>query len=120
MSLKVQQVVFHPQSNTTRPNDWKIPVHHAMITTRAAENTIWFASCNMCHEHQNCRSMLIAPDGQVHAQAELRTEQLVVADIDTDLATQAMFKFDMEGCAKMLFADTVSKQEYGTAGAMKL
>jgi predicted amidohydrolase len=114
------QVVFHPQSNTTRPNDWKIPVHHAMITTRAAENTIWFASSNMCHEHQNCRSMVIAPDGQVHAQSELRTEQLVVADIDTDLATQAMFKFDMEGCAKILFADTVSKQEYVAAGAMKV
>ncbi len=26
------QLVFHPQNNTTRPNDWKIPVHHAMNT----------------------------------------------------------------------------------------
>ena len=51
------QLVFHPQNNTTRPNDWKMPVHHAMIVTRAAENTVWFASCNMCHaQHQNCRS----------------------------------------------------------------
>jgi predicted amidohydrolase len=114
------QIVFHPQSNTTRPNDWKIPVHHAMITTRAAENTIWFASCNMAEErYQNCRSLVIAPDGQVHAQAELRKEQLVVADMDVDLATRAMFNFDMEGCAKMLFADSVGKQEYATAGAMK-
>ena len=40
------QLVFQPQNNTTRPNDWKIPIHHAMIVTRAAENTIWFASCN--------------------------------------------------------------------------
>ena len=30
------QLIFHPQNNTTRPNDWKIPVHHAMIVTRAA------------------------------------------------------------------------------------
>lgn len=114
------QLLFHPQNNTTRPNDWKIPVHHAMITTRAAENTVWFASCNICHEqHQNCRSLVIAPDGQVYAQTELKKEQLLVADVDIDLATQAMFKFDMEGCAKMLFAESVGKQEYATAGAMK-
>ena len=50
------QLVFHPQNNTTRPNDWKIPIHHAMMITRAAENTIWFASCNACLAHQNCRS----------------------------------------------------------------
>jgi len=107
------RLVFHPQNNTTRPNDWKIPVHHAMIVTRAAENTIWFASCNICHdEHQNCRSMVVAPDGRIHAQAELKQEQLVVADLDIDQATQAMFRFDTEGCAKMLFADTVQRHEY--------
>ncbi len=92
-----------------------------MIVTRAAENTIWFASCNMCHEqHQNCRSMMVAPDGQIHAQAELRQEQLVVADINVDLATRGMYKFDvkeggMDECAQMLFADTVARGEYETA-----
>jgi predicted amidohydrolase len=107
------QLVFHPQNNTTRPNDWKIPIHHAMIVTRAAENTIWFASCNLCHpEHQNCRSMLVAPDGRIHAQTELKVEQLLVSDIDIDLATQAMFKFDTDGCARVLFADTVARSEY--------
>ena len=60
------QVIFHPQNNTTRPNDWKVPVHHAMIVTRAAENTVWFASCNACLvPHQNCRSLVVAPDGQI-------------------------------------------------------
>lgn len=113
------QIVFHPQSNTTRPNDWKIPIHHAMITTRAAENTIWFASSNMCHDHQNCRSLVIAPDGRVHAQADLRREQLLAADIDIDLATRAMLEFDTEGCAAVLFADTVRKEEYMTGKAMK-
>ena len=107
------RLVFHPQNNTTRPNDWKIPIHHAMIVTRAAENTIWFASCNLCHpEHQNCRSMVVAPDGRIHAQAELKQEQLLVAEIDIDLATQAMFKFDTDGCATVLFADTVERREY--------
>ncbi len=107
------QLVFHPQNNTTRPNDWKIPIHHAMIVTRAAENTIWFASCNLCHDaHQNCRSMIVAPDGRIQAQAELKTEQLLAADIDIDLATQAMFKFDTDGCAQVLFANTVERHEY--------
>ena len=109
------QLVFHPQNNTTRPNDWKIPIHHAMITTRAAENTIWFASCNACFEHQNSRSLVIAPDGQVHAQSELKREELVVADLDLDRATRAMFRFDLEGCAELLFADTVKREEYAPA-----
>lgn len=109
------QLVFHPQNNTTRPNDWKIPIHHAMITTRAAENTIWFASCNACLEHQNCRSLVIAPDGRVHAQSELKREGLVVADLDIDRATRAMYLYDLEGCAELLFADTVAKAEYASA-----
>lgn len=111
------QVVFHPQNNTTRPNDWKIPIHHAMVVTRAAENTVWFASCNICHDqHQNCRSMVVAPDGRIHAQTELRREELLVADLDVDLATRAMFNFDLDGCARMLFAETVAPNEYATAG----
>jgi len=107
------QLVFHPQNNTTRPNDWKIPIHHAMITTRAAENTIWFASCNACLiPHQNSRSLVIAPDGRVHAQSELRQEELLVTEIEIDLATQAMYKFDLESCAQVLFADTVRREEF--------
>jgi predicted amidohydrolase len=112
------QLVFHPQNNTTRPNDWKIPIHHAMAVTRAAENTIWFASCNVAHDpHQNCRSLVIAPDGRIHAQSELKREELVVADIDTALATRAMYRFDIgdsadDDCAPLLFAATVTKAEY--------
>ncbi len=110
------QLVFHPQNNTTRPNDWKVPVHHAMIVTRAAENTIWFASCNTCLvPHQNCRSMIVAPDGQVRAQTELRHEELLIADIDIDLATRAMFSYDLERCAPLLFGQTVRREEFRAA-----
>ena len=84
-----------------------------MIVTRAAENTIWFASCNACLvPHQNCCSMIVTPDGRIHAQSELKEEELLVADIDIDKATRAMFNFDMEGCAELLFADTVKKEEF--------
>lgn len=107
------QLVFHPQNNTTRPNDWKIPVHHAMIATRAAENTIWFASCNACLvPHQNCRSLVIAPNGVIHSRSGLKQEELVVASIDIDQATRAMFLGDMEGSAELLFSDTVVRSEY--------
>ena len=107
------RLVFHPQNNTTRPNDWKIPIHHAMIVTRAAENTVWFASCNACLlPHQNCCSMVVAPDGQIHAQAAMKREELLVADIDIDRATRAMFEFDLEATAEILFGDTIQRQEF--------
>jgi len=110
------QLVLHPQNNTTRPNDWKIPVHHAMIVTRAAENTIWFASCNACLvPHQNSHSLVVAPDGRIVAQSELKQEQLLVAEIDLDQATRAMFNYDLEGCAPLLFAQTVAREEYQQA-----
>jgi predicted amidohydrolase len=109
------RLVFHPQNNTTRPNDWKVPIHHALITARAAETTIWFASCNACLDHQNSRSLVLAPDGRVHAQSELKREELVVADLDIARATQAMFRYDLEGCAELLFADTVKPEEYAPA-----
>ena len=110
------QLVFHPQNNTTRPNDWKIPIHHAMIVTRAAENTIWFASCNACLiPHQNCRSMVVAPDGRIHAQTEMKQEELLVVDLDIDQATQAMFKFDLEATAGILYGDTIRREEFAAA-----
>jgi ribosomal-protein-alanine N-acetyltransferase len=114
------QVIVHPQNNTTRPNDWKVPVHHAMIVTRAAENTVWFASCNACLEpHQNSRSLVVAPDGQIAAQTELRREELLVADLDVGRATRAMFEFDRGGMADVLFAGTVRPEEFAAAGPMR-
>ncbi len=110
------RLVLHPQSNTTRPNDWKIPVHKAMIVTRACENTIWFASCNSCLiPHQNCPTMIVAPDGRIQAEAPMQQEHLLVADLDLDLATRAMYNYDPAGCAPMLFGDTVAAEEFARA-----
>jgi predicted amidohydrolase len=109
------QIVFHPQNNTTRPNAWKLPIHHAMIVTRAAENTIWFASCNAALSPcQNSSSLVVAPDGTIAAQSQLERDELVVADIDVDRATRAMFRYDLEDCAKLLFSDTVRREEYAS------
>ena len=120
------QLVFHPQNNTTRPNDWKIPIHHSMIVTRAAENTVWFASCNAClPPHQNSRSLIIAPDGRIHGQTELNREDLLVRDIDIEQATRAMFRMGeanpdataLRDTADPLFSGTVKSEEY--AGALR-
>ena len=112
------QLILHPQNNTTRPNAWKIPIHHAILVTRAAENTVWVASCNACLiPHQNSRSLVVAPDGRIHAASFLRREQLLVTEIDVDRATRAMFTFETRGCADVLFADTVQPEEYAPAVA---
>jgi hypothetical protein len=86
-----------------------------MLVTRAAENTVWFASCNARLAHQNSRSMVISPDGRIEAQSELKREELVVAEIDIDRATRAMFNYDLSACAEVLFADSVRPEEYAAA-----
>ena len=92
-----------------------------MIITRAAENTVWFASRNAClPPHQNSRSLIVTPDGRIHGQTELNREELLVCDIDIDWATRAMFRLGEEGpsgeamqdSAGPLFSDTVKPEEY--------
>ena len=107
------RIVFHPQNNTTRPNtEWKIPVHEAMAVTRAAENTVFFVSTNICIEHQNCRSLVVGPDGTIRAASELRREELIVADVDPAEATRAMYRFEKEGIGDLLFGSAVKREEY--------
>ena len=80
---------------------------------------MWFASCNACLvPHQNSRSLIVAPDGQICAQTELRREELLVADLDVARATRAMFEFERDGMADVLFAGTVRPEEFATAGPM--
>ena len=50
-------------------------------------------------QSQNCRSLIVAPDGTIAAQSELKTEQLVVADIDPALASRVMFHLGEEAVA---------------------
>ena len=35
-----------------------------------------------------------------------------MTDIDVDRATRAMFRYDMEDSAEILFADTVKREEF--------
>jgi len=89
------KIVFHPQFNHVLPNmEWKLPVHEALLVARAAENTIYFVSANMCHPRNNCRSLIIAPDGLIKEASVLGREMLLVADLDSDLATHAFLQDD--------------------------
>jgi predicted amidohydrolase len=89
------KVVWHPQFNHVLPGmEWKLPVHEALIVARAAENTVYFISANMCHPRNNCRSLVVAPDGLIQEASVLAQEMLLVADLDADLATHAFLEDD--------------------------
>jgi ribosomal-protein-alanine N-acetyltransferase len=97
------RIVFHPQFNHVLPNmEWKLPVHEALLTARAAENTVYFVSANMCHARNNCRSLIIGPDGLILQASELGKEALLVADIDPRKANHAFLKDDLAAMAKAL------------------
>ena len=95
------KIVFHPQFNHVMESmKWKLPVHEALIVSRAAENTLYFVSANMCHPCNNCRSLIVAPDGLIHDASILTMEMLLVADLDPDLSTHAFLYNDLEKMAK--------------------
>ena len=89
------KIVFHPQFNHVLPGmEWKLPVHEALLVARAAENTLYFVSANMCHPLNNCRSLIIGPDGLIQEASTLAQEMLLVADLNPDLATHAFLQDD--------------------------
>jgi predicted amidohydrolase len=97
------KVVFHPQCNHFFTGmEWKLPVHEALLVSRAAENTIYFVSANMSHPRNNCRSLIIGPDGLVIKASELGKETLLTADIEPERATHAFLKDDPQAMMKAL------------------
>lgn len=119
--LKGAQIVFHPQNNTTRTGvAWKLPVHEAMIVTRAAENTVFFVSVNMACEHQNSRSLIVGPDGTLRGATRLQEEELLVRDLDLSEATRAMACFQKNGIAEMLFGRASNLEEHAGVEASEM
>lgn len=88
-------VVFHPhfheaESGAYRPSTFLDPrntFHEKAMLCRAAENTCWFASVNYASDGSPTTSAVIRPDGTVLAWQPYGSEGLLVADVDTDLAT---------------------------------
>ena len=89
------KIVFHPQFNHVIPGiEWKLPVQESLLVARAAENTIYFVSANMSHPRNNCRSLVIGPDGLIEKASVLGQEMLLVADLDPKRATHAFLQDD--------------------------
>jgi hypothetical protein len=59
----------------------------------------------MCHERNNCRSVVIAPDGLIQRASVPAQEMLPVADLDPERATHAFLRKDAVAAAKA-FAET--------------
>jgi ribosomal-protein-alanine N-acetyltransferase len=97
------KIIFHPQFNHILPGmEWKLPVQEALLVARAAENTVYLVSANMCHARNNCRSLIIGPDGLILQASELGQEMMLVADLDPAKATHAFLKDDPAAASKAL------------------
>jgi predicted amidohydrolase len=89
------QVVFHPHLELGGPDayaptefgDPKNTFHEKALLCRAAENTVWIASCNYAAEGSATTSAVVRPDGTLLAFQPYGKEGLLVADVDLALAT---------------------------------
>jgi predicted amidohydrolase len=88
-------VVFHPhyseaEPGAFRPTTFADPAnsfHEKAALCRAAENTCYFATVNCAGEGSPTTSAVIRPDGSVQAYQPYGVAGLLVADVDTELAT---------------------------------
>jgi ribosomal-protein-alanine N-acetyltransferase len=87
-------LVFHPSfCGAAAPADegpeppWGATYYERVMACRAGENHVWFASVNHALPRQECRSTVVAPDGEPAAIAPRNAAALLVADIDPAAAT---------------------------------
>lgn len=88
-------LVFHPHFHPPEPGafrpsafaDPRSTFHEKALLCRAAENTCFVASINCACEGAPTTSALVAPDGAVQAWQPYGEEGVLVADVDTSLAT---------------------------------
>lgn len=94
------KIVFHPHftgSNTDGIQliEWGAknnPYYEKAMMIRAMENTIYFASSNFASLYTKSASSIIAPDGTCVAHETYGQIGVIVADIDTTLATGFLAK----------------------------
>jgi predicted amidohydrolase len=93
-------IVFHPHfvgSNTegAQLTEWgnkNNPYYEKAMIMRALENTIYFASSNYASRYPGSASAIIAPDGTCITHESYGETGVIVADIDTTLATGLLAK----------------------------
>jgi predicted amidohydrolase len=88
-------VVFHPHFHEAEPGGYRPRTfadpantfHEKAALCRAAENTCWFATVNYASAGAPTTSAVVRPDGTLLAYQPYGEAGLLVADIDTALAT---------------------------------
>ena len=88
-------IVFHPhiaeaEAGGYRPTSFADPLnafHEKAMLCRAAENSCYFASVNYASDGSPTTSAIVHPDGTVLAWQPYGKEGLLVADVDTAVAT---------------------------------
>ncbi len=88
-------VVFHPHFHEAEPGGYRPRTfadpantfHEKAALCRAAENTCWFATVNFASAGSPTTSAVVRPDGTLLAYQPYGQAGLLVADIDTTLAT---------------------------------
>jgi predicted amidohydrolase len=91
-------IVFHPhyseaEPGTYRPTTFADPAnsfHEKAALCRAAENTCYFATVNCASEGSPTTSAVVKPDGTLLAYQPYGQAGLLIADIDTSLATRLL------------------------------
>jgi predicted amidohydrolase len=94
------QVVFHPHLELGGPGayapkefgDPENTFHEKALLCRAAENTVFIASCNYAAEGSATTSAVVRPDGTLLAHQPYGKEGILVADLDLSLATGRLAK----------------------------
>jgi predicted amidohydrolase len=89
------QVIFHPHFHEAEaggyvPSSFADPAnsfHEKAMLCRAAENTCYFASVNMCSACSPTTSAVVRPDGTLLTYQPYGKEGLLIADLDLSLAT---------------------------------
>ena len=92
---KGAHVVFHPHYGEAEPGSFEPTTfadplntfHEKAMLCRAAENTVYFASVNCASDGSPTTSAIANPDGTLLAWQPYGRDGLLVADIDTSLAT---------------------------------
>lgn len=88
-------VVFHPHFHEAEPGGYRPTTfadplntfHEKAMLCRAAENSCYFASVNCASDGSPSTSAVVRPDGTVLAWQPYGKEGLLVADLDTGMAT---------------------------------
>jgi len=94
-AVRGAHIVFHPHFGEAEPGSY-VPTafadpantfHEKAALCRAAENTCYFATVNFASEGAPTTSAVANPDGTLLAYQPYGVDGLLIADIDTDLAT---------------------------------